>query len=219
MAQTIKTHGLTVAATLHTFIETRALPGTGVSPDQFWAGLASIVQEFGDRNRALLATREDIQDKIDAWHIGRRGQPHDPRAYEAFLREIGYLVPEGPDFEIGTENVDPEIAEVPGPQLVVPITNARFALNAANARWGNLYDAFYGTDALGDTPSGRAYDPDRGTRVIAAAKSFLDEALPLEGTWAEVTDMDALALKHPAQFLGTMEQGDWRGYLFENNGL
>ncbi|MEM6277092.1 MAG: malate synthase G, partial [Pseudomonadota bacterium] len=140
-------------------------------------------------------------------------------AYEAFLREIGYLVPEGPDFEIGTENVDPEIAEVPGPQLVVPITNARFALNAANARWGNLYDAFYGTDALGDTPSGRGYDPDRGTRVIAAAKSFLDEALPLDGTWAEVTDMDALALKHPAQFLGTMEQGDWRGYLFENNGL
>ncbi|MEM1373786.1 MAG: malate synthase G [Pseudomonadota bacterium] len=219
MADSIKTHGLTVAKVFHGFIEDQALPGTGLTPDHFWAGLAKLVEDFGGRNRALLSVRQEMQDKIDAWHIARRGQPHDATAYEAFLREIGYLIPEGPDFEIGTENVDAEIAQVPGPQLVVPITNARFALNAANARWGNLYDAFYGTDALGDLPTGGAYDPERGARVIAAAKAFLDEAIPLHGSWADVTDMGALALKRPAQFLGTMTQGAWRGYLFENNGL
>ncbi|MEO1703996.1 MAG: malate synthase G, partial [Pseudomonadota bacterium] len=160
------------------------------------------------------------QAEIDAWHKARKGQSHDAAAYEAYLREIGYLVPEGPDFEIETANVDPEIAATPGPQLVVPIMNARFALNAANARWGNLYDAFYGTDALGDLPAGTGYDPERGARVIAKAKAFLDEALPLDGTtWAEVTDVAAAPLKDKSQFLGTMEDGAWRGFLFENNRL
>ena len=219
MAERIDTHGLSVAAELHAFIEEQALPGTGVSAETFWAGFASLVERFGDRGRALLEKREEIQKMVDDWHIARRGQPHDAVAYEAFLRDIGYLVPEGPDFEIETANVDPEIAATPGPQLVVPIMNARFALNAANARWGNLYDAFYGTDALGDLPTGKGYDPERGARVIAASKAFLDAAVPLSGKWAEVTDMSALDLKNPAQFLGTMEQGEWTGYLFENNGL
>ncbi|MEM9437085.1 MAG: malate synthase G [Pseudomonadota bacterium] len=215
----VEVHGLQVAKPLWDFIEDEALPGTGVASDAFWAGLARLVSDFSARNRGLLETREAMQAQIDAWHVARKGEAHGADAYEAFLREIGYLVSEGPDFEIETENVDPEIAAVPGPQLVVPITNARFALNAANARWGNLYDALYGTDALGDAPSGKGYDPERGARVIAAAKAFLDEAVPLEGTWADATDMGALALKDPSQFLGTMEEGDWRGYLFENNGL
>jgi malate synthase len=130
----------------------------------------------------LLDVREDLQQQIDAWHLARRNQPHDHEAYKAFLEEIGYLLPEGPDFEIDTENVDPEIAEIAGPQLVVPITNARYALNAANARWGSLYDALYGTDAMGlPIPSG-GYDRGRGARVVARARVFLDEAFPITGT-------------------------------------
>ncbi|MEO0487881.1 MAG: malate synthase G [Pseudomonadota bacterium] len=219
-ADRVEAHGLQIARPLWTFITSEALPGTGIAPDAFWAGLAQIVAAFGDRGRALLARREEIQAQIDAWHIARRGAPLDGAAYQAFLREIGYLLPEGPEFEVETQNVDPEIARVPGPQLVVPITNARFALNAANARWGNLYDAFYGTDALGDLPAGKGYDAARGARVIAAAKAFLDEAVPLNGaTWADVTDVSQAPLARPAQFLGTMQDGPWSGYLFENNGL
>ncbi|MEX0310991.1 MAG: malate synthase G, partial [Tateyamaria sp.] len=136
---------LRVADSLAEFIETRALPGTGVASADFWAGFSALVHDLGPKNRALLAKRADIQSKIDDWHIAHRSGPHDADAYRAFLEEIGYLVPEGPDFDIDTANVDPEIAATPGPQLVVPIMNARFALNAANARWGNLYDALYGT--------------------------------------------------------------------------
>ena len=170
---------LRVADSLADFIETRALPGTGVASADFWAGFSALVHDLGPKNRALLATREDMQAQIDAWHVAHRAGPHDAAAYRAFLEEIGYLVPEGPDFEIDTANVDPEIASTPGAQLVVPIMNARFALNAANARWGNLYDALYGTDALGDLPTGKGYDPDRGARVIDWAKGFLDSAVPL----------------------------------------
>ncbi|MEW9919103.1 malate synthase G [Marimonas sp. MJW-29] len=172
-------HGLQVDPKLVAFVEERALPGIGVDTDHFWASFSDIVHELGPKNRALLETREKMQGQIDAWHKERAGQPHDAAAYTSFLKEIGYLVPEGPDFEIETENVDPEIAAVPGPQLVVPITNARFALNAANARWGSLYDAYYGTDALGDLPQGGGYDPARGARVVSAAKAFLDKAVPL----------------------------------------
>lgn len=160
-------HDMQVADTLVSFIEDKALPGTGVTADAFWAGLAGLVNGMGDENRALLAKRADLQGQIDAWHIERKGQAHDATAYEAFLRDIGYLLPEGDDFEIETQNVDDEIANVPGPQLVVPITNARFALNAANARWGSLYDALYGTDDMGDLPEGKGYDAGRGARVIA----------------------------------------------------
>ncbi|RMH38988.1 MAG: malate synthase G, partial [Alphaproteobacteria bacterium] len=166
MTERVDRAGLKVARVLADFIENEALPGTGVTADEFWTGFAGIVGSMTAENRALLARREALQAEIDAWHLARRGQPVDPDAYEAFLGEIGYLVPEGPDFEIETTNTDPEIAEIPGPQLVVPITNARYALNAANARWGSLYDALYGTDALGDRPATEGYDPERGQRVI-----------------------------------------------------
>ena len=173
--------GLQVAPELADFIETRALPGTGVDAAAFWAGLSKLVHELGPENRALLDKREHLQKQIDDWHIAHRDQPHDHEAYRAFLQGIGYLLPEGPDFEIETANTDPEIASVPGPQLVVPITNARYALNAANARWGSLYDAFYGTDAMGSPAPKGGYDKGRGARVVARARVFLDEAFPIEG--------------------------------------
>ena len=174
-------HGLQVASELATFIETRALPGTGIDAETFWAGFSALVQELTPENQKLLARREALQSQIDAWHVARRNQPHDHDAYTAFLQEIEYLLPEGPDFEIETTNVDPEIAGVPGPQLVVPITNARYALNAANARWGSLYDGLYGTDAMGSAPPKDGYDRGRGARVVARARVFLDEAFPIEG--------------------------------------
>jgi malate synthase len=173
--------GVQVAAELAAFIEDRALSGTGVAPEAFWTGFAGLLEGFDARNQALLDTREALQAKIDAWHVARRGQPHDADAYHAFLREIGYLLPEGEDFHIDTTKIDPEIASVAGPQLVVPITNARFALNAANARWGSLYDAFYGTDAMGSLPPAGGYDRGRGARVIARARVFLDSAFPIAG--------------------------------------
>ncbi len=220
-------HGLQVDARLARFVEDSALPGTGIAPDRFWQGLAEAVDVCGTDNRRLLAVRAEMQARIDAWHIARKGQPHDPAAYTAFLREIGYLLPEGPDFTIRTTGTDPEIAAVPGPQLVVPVMNARYALNAANARWGSLYDALYGTDALGDAAQGKAYDPARGARVIAWAKAFLDDVAPLaKGSHAGVTgyrvEDGALipALKTPAQFAGF--RGDAKSpsaILLKNNGL
>ncbi|NNJ68825.1 MAG: malate synthase G [Boseongicola sp.] len=181
MSNRVNRAGLQVDRLLADFIETEALPGSDVTADDFWSGLSTLAHDFGPRNRALLETRETIQTQIDDWHIRHRNQPHDHTAYTAFLKEIGYLVPVGDDFEITTANTDPEIASVPGPQLVVPITNARYALNAANARWGSLYDAFYGTDATdGVAPSG-PYNKGRGARVVAKARVFLDEAFPLTG--------------------------------------
>ncbi|SFS14281.1 malate synthase G [Yoonia litorea] len=230
MSNRVEKHGLQVADKLASFIENEALDGTGISADDFWSGFAALVNEMTPRNRALLSKREDIQQQIDAWHVARKGQPHDRTAYEAFLKEIGYLVEEGPDFEIETTNVDPEIATVPGPQLVVPITNARFALNAANARWGSLYDAFYGTDAMGVAPPKGPYDRGHGSRVVARSRVFLDEAFPIEGTsHADVSRyyvhngallIDDQPLKHPEKFVG------YRGnpkapdaILLRNNGL
>ncbi|UWR61708.1 malate synthase G [Phaeobacter inhibens] len=220
-------HDMQVADTLVSFIEDNALPGTGVTADAFWAGLAGLVNGMGDENRALLAKRADLQGQIDAWHIERKGQAHDATAYEAFLRDIGYLLPEGDDFEIETQNVDDEIANVPGPQLVVPITNARFALNAANARWGSLYDALYGTDAMGDLPEGKGYDAGRGARVIAWGRGFLDQTFPLaEGSWNDCVGLSveggALvpALKDAAQFAGYEGDASTPGkILLKNNGL
>ncbi|UWR69499.1 malate synthase G [Phaeobacter inhibens] len=220
-------HDMQVADTLVSFIEDNALPGTGVTADAFWAGLAGLVNGMGDENRALLAKRADLQGQIDAWHIERKGQAHDATAYEAFLRDIGYLLPEGDDFEIETQNVDDEIANVPGPQLVVPITNARFALNAANARWGSLYDALYGTDAMGDLPEGKGYDAGRGARVIAWGRGFLDQTFPLaEGSWNDCAGLSveggALvpALKDAAQFAGYEGEAATPGkILLKNNGL
>jgi malate synthase len=201
--------GMQVAQQLADFIEQKALPGTGITSDQFWNGMAGLVIGMGDENRALLATRSDLQSKIDGWHLAHRGQTHDAAPYQAFLREIGYLVPEGDAFEIETQNVDAEIATTPGPQLVVPITNARFALNAANARWGSLYDALYGTDAMGDLPSGGGYEAARGARVIAWGRAFLDESTPLaSGSWVDTKELAVVdgalvpALAEPSQFIG-----------------
>ena len=209
MTERLDRHGLQVAAELAQFIEEKALPDTGVSVESFWSGFSDLVHDLAPVNGALLAKREDIQQQIDGWHIRNRGQEIDPAAYRAFLTDIGYLVPEGPDFAIETAGVDPEIASVAGPQLVVPIMNARFALNAANARWGSLYDAFYGTDALGDLPVGKGYDADRGGRVIAKAKDHLDTVVPLaDGSWVDVSDISVTngvlspALADPTQFAG-----------------
>ncbi|MCV2890139.1 malate synthase G [Ruegeria aquimaris] len=230
MAGRVDRSGLQVAGELAAFVEDRALPGTGVSAETFWTGLARMVAELGPKNRALLAKREDLQARIDAWHIAHRDQPHDHEAYKAFLSDIGYLLPEGEAFEIETANVDPEIATVPGPQLVVPITNARYALNAANARWGSLYDAFYGTDAMGGPAPAGGYDRGRGARVVARARVFLDEAFPIKGTSHadarryHVHDgallVDDQPLTHPEKFVG------FRGHpkapsavLLRNNGL
>ena len=160
-------------------LETEALPAAGVDPEQFWQGLSGLIHDFTPRNVELLEVRAEMQSAIDRWHRDRVGQPHDAPAYRAFLEDIGYLVPSGPEFSIDTDNLDPEISSIPGPQLVVPVTNARYAVNAANARWGSLYDALYGTDALGDHPTPGPYDPDRGRRVIAWARTFLDDATPL----------------------------------------
>ncbi len=174
--------GLRVSPALLAFVNDEAIPGTGVSPEAFWSGLGEMLRELGPANRALLNRRDELQACIDVWHRGHPARPIDAAAYQAFLREIGYLEPEPPDFQIETQNVDPEIAHIAGPQLVVPVTNARYALNAANARWGSLYDALYGTDAVsedGGATRGRGYNKVRGERVIARARAFLDEAVPL----------------------------------------
>lgn len=227
----VEIHEMQVDAKYAAFIEAKVLPGSGVSSEAFWAGLSKLAHEFGPQNRALLAEREDLQQQIDAWHITRRGQPHDAAEYKAFLTDIGYLLPEGDDFEIDTQNVDPEIALVPGPQLVVPITNARYALNAANARWGSLYDALYGTDALGSLPEGKGFDETRGAEVIAAAKAHLDEAVPFDGlSWSVITGFDfrdgvfvgvskdkTAPLADQAQFIAIKE--DLSELLFKKNGL
>jgi malate synthase len=173
--------GLQVAAPLADFIEREAVDGLAVSAERFWQGLSALLDDLAPTNRALLDRRAALQAKIDAWHTERRGQPHDAAAYEAFLREIGYLLPEPTDVTVTTQNVDPEIASLAGPQLVVPVLNARYALNAANARWGSLYDALYGTDALGSSAPAGGYSPERGAEVVAWAKQFLDDVLPLGG--------------------------------------
>ncbi len=178
---TVNVQGLAVPRDLYRFLTSEALPGSGVRADTFWRGLAQLIHDFGPRNRDLLQRRADLQDQIDAWHLRNRDTSFDRAAYREFLGEIGYIEPERPDFSIDTEGVDNEIAAVSGPQLVVPAMNARYALNAANARWGSLYDALYGTDALGDRPPSGPYDPYRGDRVVAWCSRFLDNIVPLAG--------------------------------------
>lgn len=180
MSQRVQSGGLQIAQSLFDFVNNEALPGTGVDQDQFWAAVDAIIHDLAPRNRALLAKRDEIQAQIDAWH--RSQDSFDFTAYKAFLQEIGYLLPEGDDFSASTSNVDPEMATMAGPQLVVPVMNARFALNAANARWGSLYDALYGTDAIseeGGAEKGKGYNPARGAKVIEFARNFLDESAAL----------------------------------------
>ncbi|MEM9726438.1 MAG: malate synthase G [Pseudomonadota bacterium] len=190
MTRYVATGALQVAEPLYYFIQTEALPDSGVSSEAFWGGLEALLAHATPRNHALLETRARMKAQIDAWHVERAGQPHDPAAYAAFLSEIGYLLPEPPlsEAQAETAGVDPEIASLAGPQLVAPALNARYALNAANARWGSLYDALYGTDAMGEgPPPAGPYDPARGARVVAWAKALLDEIFPLRaGSHAEV---------------------------------
>lgn len=222
MSKTVNKAGLSVDAALANFLESEVLAALGRDASAFWSGFADLLAEFAPRNRTLLEKRETLQAQIDTWHKERTGQAHDPAAYKAFLSEIGYLVPEPDDFAIGSTNVDPEIATMAGPQLVVPILNARFLLNAANARWGSLYDALYGTDAL-DAPPAKpgGYDAARGDAVIARGRKFLDEAVPLaSGSWADLDSLDDgagcfVALSDNGQYIGKTQQGR----LFKNNGL
>ncbi|MER8994316.1 malate synthase G [Mesorhizobium sp. M0678] len=192
MTDRVEIAGLRIARELHDFVVNEAMPGTGIEAEAFWNGFSAIVYDLSPKNRALLEKRDAMQDKLDRWYRDN-GAPVDMEAYKTFLREIGYLLPEGPAFSVTTENVDPEIALVAGPQLVVPVMNARYALNAANARWGSLYDALYGTDAIPETAGaerGNKFNPARGAKVVALVKSFFDEAVPLTtGKWAGVNGL------------------------------
>ena len=235
-----KKAGLEVDQLLVDFVETAVLPGTSVGTEQFWSGLAALVGDFTPRNRELLAIRERLQQEIDGWHRQHGPVANDPAGYKQFLRQIGYLVPEPPDFSIETTGLDPEISTLCGPQLVVPVSNARYALNAANARWGSLYDALYGTDVIareGELAAGGSYNPKRGAAVVARAAQFLDEAFPLaRGSHADVTayvvaetggrgalaidtTYGPTALKHQGQFVGFAGDGHKGSVLLSHNGL
>ena len=189
MTERVEVGGLQVAKVLYDFVNEEALPGTGIDVDGFWSGAVKVIEDLAPKNRALLATRDDLQAQIDRWHRDHTGTP-DPAEYQQFLTSIGYLVPAPAPFTVSTANVDAEIASTAGPQLVVPVLNARFALNASNARWGSLYDALYGTNAIpadGGAEPGTSYNTVRGDRVIAWARTFLDTAAPLtEGSHAEI---------------------------------
>ncbi|MDE2412860.1 MAG: malate synthase G [Sphingomonadales bacterium] len=217
MNDRVEKNGLQVDAALATFIEDEVLAPLGKDPAAFWSGFAALTDRFVPQNRALLAKRDALQAEIDAWHLARAGKPIDMGEYKAFLTQIGYLVPEPAPFQIGTQNVDREIATMAGPQLVVPVLNARFLLNAANARWGSLYDAYYGTDAL-DAPPARpgSYDTVRGEAVIAAARAFLDQAVPLDGmSWTDWDGEGVPPLADPGHLVGQRPGG----LLLANHGL
>ncbi|SEK56440.1 malate synthase [Atopomonas hussainii] len=238
MTERVQVGGLQVAKVLYDFVNNQAIPGTGIAAEAFWKGVDALVHDLAPKNKALLAKRDALQAQIDAWHQARAGQAHDAAAYKAFLQEIGYLLPEPADFSVSTENVDEEIANIAGPQLVVPVMNARFALNASNARWGSLYDALYGTDVIseeGGAEKGKGYNKVRGDKVIAFARQFLDDAAPLaSGSHVDSTayavvngqlsvslkDGSSVGLKDAAQFIGF--QGDAAApvaVLLKHNGL
>ena len=238
MTERVQYGSLQVAKELDELLAGEILPGLNVTIDEFWISFNEIVEEFVPRNNSLLSNRENLQEKIDKWHLDRKGQSHNHEEYKAFLKEIGYWVEEASDFQITTSQVDPEISEIAGPQLVVPVMNARFSLNAANARWGSLYDALYGTDMIseeGGAERGGAYNPLRGDKVIEFSKTFLNKTIPLsQGTFQEVTsfqvhdgnlevtlsDQSKVSLKDNSKFIGYAgEPGNPSGILFKNNKL
>ena len=238
MADVVEVGGLKVDQCLYQLVQDEIAPGTGVNGDIFWSEFGKIVRDLGEKNRALLEKRDALQKQIDEWHLAQKGQPIEMEKYKEFLIEIGYLLPEGEDFCVTTTNVDPEIATIAGPQLVVPVDNARYALNAANARWGSLYDALYGTDVISEEDgAGRrsTYNPVRGALVIAEASAFLDETVALEdGTYSEVTQFELkgqqlvarhdkdrkVGLADPSKFVGFTKAGDeLSSILLRNNGL
>ena len=238
MTERVQYGSLQVAKELDELLAGEILPGLNVTIDEFWISFNEIVEEFVPRNNSLISHRENLQEKIDKWHLDRKGQSHNHEEYKTFLKEIGYWVEEANDFQITTSEVDPEISEIAGPQLVVPVMNARFSLNAANARWGSLYDALYGTDMIseeGGAERGGAYNPVRGDKVIEFSKTFLNKTIPLsQGTFQEVTsfqvhdgnlevtlsDQSKVSLKDNSKFIGYAgEPGNPSGILFKNNKL
>ena len=220
MGERIEINGLQVAKELHDFVVNEAIPGTGIDAAQFWSGLAQIIDDLAPKNRELLQRRDAFQQKLDDFYREKRNAGYSQEEYETFLKEIGYLLPEGGAFSVSTSNVDPEIAITAGPQLVVPVMNARYALNAANARWGSLYDALYGTDAIpdeGGAEKGKAFNPLRGAKVIAWAKAFLDESAPLDGAnWADVAgfsiENQELTLGVNGKSVTLKDEGQFAGY-------
>jgi len=236
---TIKHNKLEINQAIYDLVMGEIIPQTGIQPDDFWNNFEQILSDFMPRNKALLETRDSIQAQIDNWHKSH-GEPHDPAEYESFLREINYLSDPVDEFTISTENVDPEICQIAGPQLVVPINNARFSLNATNARWGSLFDAYYGTDVIPETEGlekGNAFNPNRGKKVIELATRFLDQVIPLtEGSHKDVSAYTLLGnqngprklqiylqnghiaeLKEPEKFIGYQDEGSTCSLLFKNN--
>lgn len=236
MSDRINVGGLNVDSGLYAFVNEQALPGTGIDQNKFWANLETLVMDLAPTNKALLEKRDELQAKMDEYYKANSTN-YNLEDYKKFLTDIGYLVPEGGKFSVDTSNVDPEIAMVAGPQLVVPIMNARYALNAANARWGSLYDALYGTDAISDeggAEKGRAYNPKRGEKVIAWARDFLNKSVPLDGSWSDATKLEVVdgelhitleggktvGLSNPAQFVGFQgEASNPTSVLVKRNGL
>ena len=238
MTERVQVGGLQVAKVLFDFINDEAIPGSGITADAFWAGADAVFRDLAAKNRALLDTRDQLQAQIDDWHRSQAGKPHDAVAYKAFLEQIGYLQPQPQQVQASTENVDDEIARMAGPQLVVPVMNARFALNASNARWGSLYDALYGTDAIseeGGAERGKGYNKVRGDKVIAFARAFLDDSAPLAaGSHADVSGYriegnKLLVTLHNGEISGLREAGQLVGFqgeagapiaiLLKHNGL
>ena len=241
-SETVETNSdsisLTISSHLKDFLENEVIVGLNITKEHFWSSFEKIVNEFSPRNKALLQKREDIQSKIDSWHIDHKDEDFNSDKYKTFLTDIGYIAPRSPDFTISTDNVDPEIKTIAGPQLVVPVMNARFALNAANARWGSLYDALYGTDVISEDDGAEkvgGYNPVRGDKVIHFAKNFLDETVPLEqGSFQDVLgfefvdgsirallpEVGKVNLKNPTQYVGYKDNGnDSFDLLFKNNNL
>ncbi|MBV04350.1 MAG: malate synthase G, partial [Rhodobacteraceae bacterium] len=218
MTRYLQKFNLKVDEKLNNFLINDVLPGLQVTEEVFWESFSKTVARLGPKNQEILRTRKDLQNQIDSWHINNRSVPYNLKAFKEFLIRINYIVPEGDDFLVNTENVDPEIALISGPQLVVPITNARYALNAVNARWGSLYDALYGTDIIEGQVQNITYSRERGKKVVTLSKEYLDEFFGLNGLkWQDITNIESVrqSLIDSNQYLGKINNG----ILLRNNNL